>query len=47
MKIKLKKVLNAQGIIYILLLSKMQVTCSEIGRFTNHFRKLPYFDSTN
>ena len=25
----------------------MQVTCSEIGRFTKSFRKLPYFDSTS
>ena len=43
MIIKLEKVLNAQGIIYISLLSKMQVTCSEIVRC----RKLSYFDSTN
>ena len=43
MIIKLEKVLNAQGIIYISLLSKMQVTCSEIGRC----RKLSYFDSSN
>ena len=47
MVIKLEKVFKAYGIIYISLISKMQVTCSEIGRFTKHFRKLPYFDSTN
>ena len=44
---KLEKVLIAKGTIYISLLSKKKITCSEIGHFTKSFGKLPYFDSTN